>query len=248
MLKRRVKSLLGLAILSVSMASALSSCTSDNTSNQTEEKVIQTLNGSGSINDTNYDFELRILEADNEFYIKTLNTEYENIWGEWTFTEGKGYILTFDDAYWTEKKVKYNEDSKEFFFTYEVNLGSAVGKTKVKFSGSADNFTYDGEGWGFEPFEFSASNLDVMGMTTIDITLTCYEDLTFKTLASCPLIAVPERNGTYSFDEANKVYTFKFSDEENPTETTYADGTYSLTLKLNVGMPMQFTITYTPEA
>ena len=98
MLKRRVKSLLGLAILSVSMASALSSCTSGNTSNQTEEKVIQTLNGSGSINDTNYDFELRILEADNEFYIKTLNTEYENIWGEWTFTEGKGYILTFDDA------------------------------------------------------------------------------------------------------------------------------------------------------
>ena len=65
MLKRRVKSLLGLAILSVSMASALSSCTSGNTSNQTEEKVIQTLNGSGSINDTNYDFELRILEADN---------------------------------------------------------------------------------------------------------------------------------------------------------------------------------------
>ena len=222
MLKRRVKSLLGLAILSVSMASALSSCTSNNTSNQTEEKVIQTLNGSGSINDTNYDFELRILEADNEFYIKTLNTEYENIWGEWTFTEGKGYILTFDDAYWTEKKVK--------------------------FSGSADNFTYDGEGWGFEPFEFSASNLDVMGMTTIDITLTCYEDLTFKTQASCPLIAVPERNGTYSFDEANKVYTFKFSDEENPTQTTYADGTYSLTLKLNVGMPMKFTITYTPEA
>lgn len=130
MLKRRIKSLLGLAILSVSMASALSSCTSNNTSNQTEEKVIQTLNGFGSINDTNYDFELRILEADNEFYIKTLNTEYENIWGEWTFTEGKGYILTFDDAYWTEKKVKYNEDSKEFFFTYEVNLGSAVGKLK----------------------------------------------------------------------------------------------------------------------
>ena len=89
MLKRRVKSLLGLAILSVSMASTLSSCTSDNTSNQTEEKVIQTLNGSGSINDTNYDFELRILEADNEFYIKTLNTEYENIWGEWAFTDGR---------------------------------------------------------------------------------------------------------------------------------------------------------------
>ncbi len=240
-------SLAGMALASSFCLLSLASCASSE--DEGEEKTVFLFEGSGTIDETKYDFEIHGVEADNEFYIKTLDSEIEEIWGEWEFTEGKGYILTFDDAYWTEKKVKYDADKNEFYFTYEVNLGSAIGKTKVKFVGDADGFNYDGEGWGFEPFEFSASGVDVFGMTTVDITLTCYEDLSFKTQASCPLIAVPERNGTYSYSGERNVYTFKFSDEENPTETVYneATGAYELTLKLNVGMPMPFTISYIPE-
>lgn len=243
MKKNRSILLLGTLLLSSTL---LASCSNDD---EAAEEFVFEFSGSGTIEGTKYDFEVKGVEADNEFYIKTLNTEFEEIWGEWTFTEGKGYILTFDDAYWTEKKVKYDTDNKQFYFTYEVNLGSAVGKTKVKFTGDASTFNYDGEGWGFEPFEFSASGLDVFGMTTVDITLTCYEDLTFKTQASCPLIAVPERNGTYSFSETDNAYTFIFSDEANPSVTTYDSetGAYNLTLTLNVGMPLPFTISYIPE-
>lgn len=86
-------------------------------------------------------------------------------------------------------------------------------------------------------------------MTTLDASLTCYEDLTFKTTASCPLIAVPERNGTYSFDEANNQYSFKFSDEENPTLSTYdeAKNEYKISVVFSVGMPIPFELTYIPE-
>ena len=226
---------------------SVTSC-SQETSSEVQNYVFE-LSGKGTINNVEYEFQLKGVEADKEFYIQTMNSDYEQIWGEWSFTEGKGYILTFDDAYWTEKKVKYDADKNQFYFTYEVNLGSAVGKTKVKFTGDATGFTYDNVGWGFEPFEWSEVGADVFGMTTCDVTVTCYEDLTFIAQGSCPLIAVPQRNGTYSYTEATNVYSFKFSDEETAIDSTYdADTTtYSLSLKMNVGMLYEFVVTYTPE-
>lgn len=240
-------------LASLTLGAGLTSCNTNGGDDEDgTQTVICTMDGAGTINEVDYNFEIRILEEDQEFYIKTLNTEIEEIWGEWTYTTGKGYILTFDDAYWTEKKVKYDEETNEFYLTYEVNLGSAYGKTKVKFKGDAGSFKdeYDHEGWGFEPFEFGVTGADVFGMTTIDITLTCYEDLTFKTVASCPLIAVPQRTGTYVFDANEPSYTFTFSDADETAKTTYEDGTYSVTINLDVtgGMfKMPFTITYTPE-
>ncbi len=227
--------------------SVISAC--DDTSSSIDVKSVFEFTGKGTINEVDYDFAIKGVEADNEFYIEVLNTEFEHIFGEWKFTTGKGYILTFDDAYWTEKKVKYNEENKQFYFSYDVNLGSAYGKTRVKFTGSANDFEYDGIGWGFEPFEFSVVGADVFGMTTLDASLTCYEDLSFKTTGSCPLIAVPERKGTYVFDKDTNVYTFIFTDQSDPVVSTYEESTnsYSIVVKFNVGMSMPFTLTYMAE-
>lgn len=216
---------------------------------QDEPTYVFSFSGSGTIGGKDYTFRLNGVEADHEFFIETVGEEFEYLWGEWKFTEGKGYILTFDDAYWTTKKVKYDATTNEFYFTYEMNLGSAVGKTKVVFRGGAGDFAYDGEGWGFEPFEFSATGVDVFGMTTADIILTCYEDLTFSCVGSCPLIAVPSRSGTYSYDKDTNAYTFVFNDSSDPVVSTYDESTntYSLSVTMNVGMNIPFTIMYTPE-
>ncbi len=214
-----------------------------------EPSYVFSLSGSGTIGEKNYTFHLNGVEADNEFFIETVGEDMEYLWGEWKFTEGKGYTLTFDDAYWTTKNVKFDEVTNEFYFTYEMNLGSAIGKTKVAFRGSAGDFKYDGEGWGFEPFEFSATGVDVFGMTTVDIILTCFEDLTFSCVGSCPLIAVPSRSGTYSYNQETNEYTFLFSDSSDPVVSTYekSTNTYSLSVTMNVGMNMPFTISYIPE-
>lgn len=239
------KKLLALALLSVLQTTACNDLTSEN-----KEDVVFSLAGSGSINDVEYSFKLNAVTADNEFYIKAENTDLEEIWGEWKKVDGKGYILTFDDAYWTEKKTKYNEVSNKFYFTYEVNLDSAYGKNKIKFEGDAGSFKdeYDHVGWGFEPYQFELVGADVMGMTTIDLYITLYEDLTMKLTGSCPLIAVPEKNGTYTFDESQHLYVFTFTGEE-PINSTYDEqtNTYSVNVTVNVGMKLPFTLTYTPE-
>lgn len=229
--------------------SGFASLTGCNNENVKEEEYVFELSGEGTINKVDYSFNLKGVEADNEFYIEAINTELEPIWGEWKFVEGKGYILTFDDAYWTEKKVKYDKEANQFYFSYDVNLGSAIGKTKVKFVGDAKDFAYDDEGWGFEPFEFSVVGADVFGMTTLDATLTCYENLTFEAVGSCPLIAVTARNGTYSFDKDTNAYKFIFTDQAEPVISTYdaEANSYQIVVNFNVGMSLPFTLTYLVE-
>lgn len=89
------KTLKTMMLFSVIFAGGISLASCNNGDKTSEEDFIFELTGNGEIAGVNYNFDLKGVEADNEFYISVRDTEIENIWGEWKFVDGKGYILTF---------------------------------------------------------------------------------------------------------------------------------------------------------
>lgn len=225
------------------------------------ETIIQTMKGEGELNGEKVHFDLNFLKEDSEFYIEDSNKKYERLWGDWEFKEGKGYILTFDDAYWTVKKTLYSEEKKQFRFRYEVNLGSSIGKTTVNFTGDATGFQYDGIGWGFIPYQFVGSGKVGDGsFGQMDGKLTCKEDLSCDLSVDFSMIPIPSCSGTYTFDDKNHQYTFSFpvcqtidgTDDPKVINSTYDATSNSYTIKIDVAkkmtyMPTKLTLVYQPE-
>lgn len=177
--------------------------------------------------------------------------------GTYEFDSGKGYRLTFSDKNDTIVVPKYDTSTHLFTLKYNLNLGETLGSGEVVLTYEDTSFTPGDEVW-FEPFSFYGYNDNVMGMTTLESTLFCYEDGTCMLMGVCPLTSVPVRNGTYTYDSATNVYSFVFEPQsatyggamETEFATTYdeATNTYTVTVEQSVQMKISMTLTYTPEA
>ena len=133
--------------------------------------------------------------------------------GHWVKVDGKGYKLYFDDADKSFSYTKYSTDTNDFTFFYELSLGGGYGKGKFEFSRNDKTFAseYDGEGLGnHPPLMIGGGWGSSAGNAWRETKLTCYEDGTCVSLCSYKGVT---RKGTWTYDEANNVYSFEFEPE-----------------------------------
>lgn len=133
----------------------------------------------------------------------------------YTFVEGKGYKIYFDDSQSSFVYTAFDPATNDFTFKYSVNLGEGLGTTKVNFSYNNALFAaqYDGEGLGPVPPIFSGHGYGlVAGNADVNSTLTCFEDGTCN-IVSESMTAVPTRYGTYTYDADANVYHFVFEEQ-----------------------------------
>lgn len=220
--------------------------------------------GSGEIKGVTYNVTLTCGKEEKAPFTFTVAELPElSLDGTYEYDSSKGYRFTFNDKTDTIKVPKYDATKGEFKFSYNLNLGDKYGSGEVTLTLSDTNFVPGNETF-FEPFSFYNFDDNFFGMTTLETTLTLFEDGTCTLIGVCPLTSVPTRTGTYTFDAAANKYTFYLGTititnrnpdgtTENVTissyETTYdaATNTYSVTVHQEAGMMSAITVTYTPE-
>lgn len=133
--------------------------------------------------------------------------------GRYTFVDGKGYKLYFDDIDSQFVYTAYDTNSQDFSFKYKLDLGEALGNRRISFNFHDEAFasSYDGEGLGMTPPTFEGSGWGgYLGQFEIaPAKLTCYEDGTASFTATA-VTAVDPKNGTWEYDGDTNTYHFSF--------------------------------------
>jgi hypothetical protein len=212
-------------------------------------KPLFTFTGSVEISGKEYDVTLNGKEDNNfELVISGIPVPLE---GKYEFVSGKGYILDFYDAGDTSIKTRYSETKKEFYFYYDLNLGSAIGGGTVRMSLKDEGFLteYDHEDWGW-PFQFYGEIPGVL-ISGNDCTLTviCNPDGSAYAIGSSPMISLPARSGTWEYDAETKVYTFDLAGHTQTVYTSTYDeetNTWTVSIHFDFSIMWPLTATYTP--
>ncbi|MDR0856749.1 MAG: hypothetical protein LBM78_05010 [Clostridiales bacterium] len=241
-MRRKLTALLVLSLVLLSAVIA-TACTKDTT-----PAYAFVFTGSAEIGDVTYDIELTA-DKDNTFKLVASGFEDLPLEGTYEFVEAKGYIFRFNDAGDTEIKTHYSETLKEFYFYYDLDLGSATGAGKARMSLPDAAFVCDGEDWGW-PFSFGYTNENVLlAGNTVETSILCKADGTAIASASCAIIAVPSREGTWTYDAAANQYAFELGGHTVTSYTTTYDAerdTYSVNVHFSVGMMISLIVEYTP--
>ncbi len=154
------------------------------------------------LKDENNSIELRVAE-----YPQIL------IDGYYTYVEGKGYKLYFNDASSAFVYTQFHPEDNTFTFRYTLDMGDTLGSARVAFTCQDDAFAaeYDGEGLGRTPPTFVGT---VAGVGGGAVSLVCREDGTFDTAALSNTFG-GGRTGTWEYDEENDQYLFHFNPDRN---------------------------------
>ncbi len=157
---------------------------------------------------------------DSTFALRIEELPTAEMTGTWTFVDGKGYKLYFDDTNSSFRYTKYDPETKQFSFNYKLDLGDTNGGSgDIQFVYEDADFAnqYDGEGLGPMPPVFNGYTTYMGAMVALGepmkCTLTCYEDGTCTSVSSNEVKFASPRNGTWSFDEESNTYTFEMEPE-----------------------------------
>ena len=146
--------------------------------------------------------------------------------GHWVFVENKGYKLYFNDAQESFAYARYDTATEEFTVKYSLNLGGGQGNAKVTLTCKDEAFAAEYDGIGLPPLPPTFTGHGWNGTNRHDCILYCYEDGTCKSVTN--KAGVPDRMGTYTYDEETNVYSFEFEDEKDHYPANYigtaADG------------------------
>lgn len=176
--------------------------------------------------------------------------------GTYVFEEGKGYKLYFEDSDSQYVYSQYDTDTKEFSFKYNLNLGEALGVTRVEYVCKDEAFaeTYDGIGLGKVPPVFTGHGYGgYAAKFDLDCKLTCFEDGT-AVLNGEAVVPIETRKGTYTYDEENNVYHITLSEQAYTDARRTDDGKYQCVDGLeniigvdNPSAETEFVTVYDPE-
>lgn len=157
--------------------------------------------------------------------------------GKYTFAEGIGFTFNFKDTNNTKVSTKFNAETKEHYFDYEIKLGEAgkgtatlklKDETFVPTISSDDrvnflnrvNFTADFAGKPTDPAKPQTA-------PSFTQTLKVSVDGTAKIEFDKKLTDLQAVTGTYKFE--NNVFEFKFGDKTYKTKYNLGNGEYSFT-------------------
>lgn len=186
--------------------------------------------GSGKFNDdTTYNITITGSEDDDSFELLIKELPMFQLDGTYVYVEGKGYKLYFEDAGSQFVYTAYDTESKIFSFTYDLNLGEALGTRSVPFTWTDSSFAsaYDGEGLGPVPPTFTGGGWGgYIGQFEITpATIRCYEDGS-AIFTAVAVTAVDPKYGTWEYDRATNTYHLNFPPQSyaNSSQTEVRDG------------------------
>lgn len=153
-------------------------------------------------------------DADQTLSLTVKEMPALNLSGTWTFTENKGYKIFLDDATGTFAYSRYNPETKEFTVTFDYDMGN-FGQPRAVLTYVDEAFadSYDGEGLGVKPPTFALE-----GYTTYSHygygTIVCAEDGSVSAqLTNTGAGWYFNRNGNWTYDEAENTYDIVFTDD-----------------------------------
>lgn len=170
--------------------------------------------GSGEYADGNtYTIGINGNKDDDSFELLIKELPMFQLDGQYVYVEGKGYKLYFEDAGSQFTYTAYNVNDKQFTFTYNLDLGEALGTRAIDFAYNDVAFAdkYDGEGLGPVPPIFSGGGWGgFIGQFEIaPANIRCYEDGSAVFTATA-VTAVDPKVGTWDYNRATNVYHLYF--------------------------------------
>lgn len=178
----------------------------------------------GSITIYEEEYDVRLKGKDNKFTVDA--NKIKNVTGgTYTFTEGQGWTLSFDDNNGTVVRTQYDKASKTFGFVYALDLGSR-GAGNLRFTYAVDSFDAAAEPWQDIP-SFSGTAGWFGGTLKATTVLSCDADGNFRIF--CPGGEINVITGTYAF--AGDTYVFTCEDGKVYTAVKEPDtGLYAVTV------------------
>ncbi len=123
--------------------------------------------------------------------------------GTYTKTEGQGYTLSFQDSLATDVRTQYDRNNKEFYFIYNLDLGTARGNGNIRFTYKDESFVPAEEAWEDIP-SFTGTVRLVVSAT---MQVVCKGDGTFRLFSTDFADYIPELTGTYEYKDGSYIFT-----------------------------------------
>lgn len=233
MLVKKLTVLFLAAVMAVSAAAVFAGCTPDEPT--PPPGPVETYEfdfvGSGAYNDgKEYTVHIRGSEADDTFALTIDELSVFELDGTYTFVDGKGYKLYFEDVGDQFTYTDYDTATQTFSFRYNLDLGEALGSRRIEFTYADPDFAsvYDGEGLGPTPPTFEGSGWGgYLGQFEIaPATIRCYEDGTASFTATA-VTAVDPKTGTWEYDADTDTYHLYFPPQSFANSSYIQDGHYA---------------------
>lgn len=216
------------AVLLLSAVFTLAACGPDEPS--PDENYAFRFVGRHEFNDGNtYNITITGSEEDDTFSLLIQELPMFELDGTYVYVTDKGYKLYFEDAGSQFVYTDYDSEDGVFSFTYDLDLGEALGMRSVDFTYGDVEFAtvYDGEGLGPVPPTFTGGGWGgyIAQFEITPATIRCYEDGSAIFTATA-VTAVDPKYGTWEYDRETNRYHLTFPPQSytNSSQIEVRDG------------------------